>query len=51
VTGQGLVGRILSHSTRIGALTHKTTYQYDAAARLAARKVQAGNQLGHVTQR
>ena len=33
----------MSHSTTVGGQAHATSYSYDNAARLATRKVQAGN--------
>ena len=38
-----LGGKLLSHSTTVGGQLHATSYSYDNAARLASRKVQAGN--------
>jgi len=46
-----LADRLTSHASTVGGQLHTTSYQYDAAGRLAARKVQAGNSPELITQR
>ena len=43
--------RLLGHSTSVAGTPHATSYQYDAAGRLAARKVQGGSTADFLTQR
>ena len=43
--------RLLGHSTSVAGTPHATRYEYDAAGRLAARKVQGGSTADLLTQR